>query len=69
MNINGFEFLIIILVALVFLGPKELPKVGRALGTAVREFRRASQGLTAELGLDKLLEEELREHPQGGTER
>lgn len=67
MNINGFEFLIILLVALVFLGPKELPKIGRTLGTAVREFRKASQGLTAELGLDRLLEEEPKDQGQRGT--
>ena len=58
MNINGAELLIILLVALVVLGPKELPKLGRTVGTAVREFRKASQGLTEELGLDKLLEED-----------
>ena len=52
MNINGGELLIILLVALVVLGPKELPRIGRALGTMVREFRRASRGLMEELGLD-----------------
>ncbi|MGB9886996.1 MAG: Sec-independent protein translocase subunit TatA/TatB [Moorellales bacterium] len=57
MNIGGFEFLIIVVVALIVLGPKELPKFGRTLGLAVREFRRASQGLTQELGIDELLRE------------
>lgn len=52
MNINGGELLIILLVALVVLGPKELPRIGRTLGSVVREFRRASRGLVEELGLD-----------------
>ncbi|TDA68737.1 MAG: twin-arginine translocase TatA/TatE family subunit [Clostridia bacterium] len=43
---------------MIVLGPRELPKMGRTLGNAVREFRKASSGITAELGLDKLLEEE-----------
>lgn len=53
MNINGGELLIILLVALVVLGPKELPRIGRTLGSVVREFRRASRGLVEELGLDE----------------
>lgn len=52
MNINGGELLIILLVALVVLGPKELPRIGRTLGNVVREFRHASRGLAEELGLD-----------------
>lgn len=39
----GFQELIIILViALLVFGPYKLPELGRALGRAVREFRRAS---------------------------
>ena len=58
MNINGFELVIILLVALVVLGPKELPKLGRTLGQAVREFRKASSGVAEELGLSELVEED-----------
>lgn len=61
MNINGSELLIILLVALIVLGPRELPKMGRTVGSAVREFRKASQGITDELGLSKLLEEDPQE--------
>lgn len=56
MNINGSELLLILLVALVVLGPKELPRIGRTVGSAVREFRRASRGVTEQLGLDQLLD-------------
>lgn len=39
----GFQELILILViALLVFGPKKLPELGRALGRAMREFRRAS---------------------------
>jgi len=38
----GFqEVIVIFLVALIVVGPKNLPQVGRALGRAFAEFRRA----------------------------
>lgn len=38
----GFqELVVILLVALIVVGPKNLPQVGRALGRAFAEFRRA----------------------------
>lgn len=40
----GFQELILILViALLVFGPTRLPELGRALGRAMREFRRASE--------------------------
>ena len=39
------EMLAIFLVALVLFGPKELPKLGRTIGKALTEFRRASTEL------------------------
>jgi len=60
-NINGFELIIIIAVALMVFGPKELPKIGNTIGVAVREFRKASQGFTKELGFDEIVQEESKE--------
>src|SRR3990172_3828896 len=40
----GFQELILILVvALLVFGPRRLPELGRALGRAMREFRRATE--------------------------
>jgi sec-independent protein translocase protein TatA len=36
------ELVVIFLIALLVFGPKNLPQLGRALGRAMREFRRAS---------------------------
>jgi sec-independent protein translocase protein TatA len=41
------EMVIIFLVALVLFGPKKLPELGRTIGKAVTEFRRASSELKA----------------------
>lgn len=47
------ELLVILVVALLVLGPKRLPEVARSLGRGMAEFRRASnelrQTLTAPL--------------------
>ena len=39
------ELLVILVVALLVLGPKKLPDVARALGRGMAEFRRASSEL------------------------
>ena len=41
------EMVFIFVLALVLFGPKELPKIGRTLGRAMTEFRRASNELKA----------------------
>lgn len=39
------ELVIIFVIALLVFGPKELPKIGRTIGKAMAEFRRASDEL------------------------
>ena len=41
------EMVVIFFVALVVLGPKKLPELGKTLGKGLREFRRASDDLKA----------------------
>jgi len=43
----GFpEMMGIMVIALIIFGPKKLPQIGRSLGAALRELRKASQELT-----------------------
>jgi sec-independent protein translocase protein TatA len=42
------HLLLILLVALVVLGPKRLPEVGRSLGRGLRDFRSGLQGVQDE---------------------
>ena len=54
------EFVLVLVVALIVLGPKQLPKVARQLGRATREFKRAArefQNTLSEVDLDKEVEE------------
>jgi sec-independent protein translocase protein TatA len=48
------ELIVILVIALVVFGPRRLPEIGRSLGNAIAEFKRA----TTEL--QRTLEEEVR---------
>jgi sec-independent protein translocase protein TatA len=39
-NIGPLELMVILLLALVVVGPSRLPEVGRSIGRALREFRK-----------------------------
>ena len=41
------EMMVIFLVALVLFGPKKLPELGKTIGKAITEFRRAQSELKA----------------------
>ncbi|MBI4610278.1 MAG: twin-arginine translocase subunit TatB [Candidatus Rokubacteria bacterium] len=43
LDIGFQELLLILVIALLVFGPKRLPELGRAIGRAMREFRRTSE--------------------------
>ena len=51
-NIGPFELLLVLILALLVLGPGKLPEVGNALGKTIREFRRASTDVQDGLSID-----------------
>jgi len=46
------ELIIILVIALLILGPGKLPDVGSALGKSIREFRKASSDVTDAMKVD-----------------
>lgn len=48
-NIGFPELIMILAVALIVFGPRKLPEVGRSIGRAMGEFRRASHDLKTSL--------------------
>ena len=56
-SIGPTELVLVFLIALVVLGPKRLPGVGRQVGRALREFRSATSQIRTELGVDEIVDE------------
>jgi len=64
------ELLVILVVALLVLGPKRLPEVAKALGKGLAEFRRATSDLTDELrSTQTMIEREARETERAVRQR
>ena len=43
-NIGPMELIIVLAIALIVLGPKKLPEVGKSVGKGMREFKDAISG-------------------------
>ena len=43
-NIGPMELIIVLIIALVVIGPKRLPEVGKSLGRGMREFKESISG-------------------------
>ena len=48
-SIGGTELLLILVIALLVFGPRKLPDLGRTVGKAMAEFRRASNDFKSTL--------------------
>ena len=62
LNVGGGEFLVILLVGLIVLGPQKLPEAARQIGRVMTELRKISSGFQQELrdALDEPVEDEAR---------
>jgi sec-independent protein translocase protein TatA len=43
-NVGPLELIVILAIALIVLGPKKLPEVGRSIGKGMREFKEGISG-------------------------
>lgn len=59
-SLGGSEVIFIFILALLLFGPRKLPEIGKTLGKALGEFRKATQdfkmSLEREVEMDKLKE-------------
>lgn len=51
-NIGAPELIIILVIALLILGPGKLPEVGASIGKSIREFRKASSDVQDAVKVD-----------------
>lgn len=68
MGLGMQEIVVILVVALVFFGPRKLPELGRSLGRTMNEFKKASNELRNTLE-DEVRVEEQREQRAKEAER
>lgn len=66
-NLGFGEILIIAIVALVIFGPSKLPEMGRSVGNAIREFKKATTAITEEV--TKAAAEEISEKKDSAPEK
>lgn len=45
-NVGPIELVIVLVIALLVIGPRRLPEMGNAVGKTIREFRKASTEMT-----------------------
>ena len=45
-QIGPMEIILVLVVALIILGPKRLPEAGRSIGKGMREFKDSISGVT-----------------------
>ena len=45
---SGSEWIFVVIVVLIIFGPKNLPKIGRAIGQSIRGFKEEMKGITTE---------------------
>jgi len=43
-NVGPMELIIVLVIALIVLGPKRLPEAGRSIGRGIREFKDSISG-------------------------
>ncbi len=70
-NLGFSELIVIAVLALIFIGPKQLPEIARVVGRLLNEFRRATSDLTTNFSkvrdetrrVVKETEDEIVSHP------
>ena len=61
-GIGGQELFVILIVALLVIGPKNLPEIARTLGKAFGQFQRAADDLKREIDVSSSM------NPPSGTD-
>ncbi len=59
-NVGPMEMVVVVVIALLVLGPKKLPEAGRSIGRGLREFKDAISGASDD-------EDKIGRHPHDPT--
>jgi Tat protein translocase TatB subunit len=67
-SVGTGELILILVIALIFLGPERLPEIARSVGKTVRQFRDALQGMSSEFGEELASMQEVTRDIQEGLQ-
>lgn len=62
------ELIVIFIIALLIFGPRKLPKIGKSIGRALSEFKRASSDLKSTLE-EEIESEDMKLEDKGEKEK
>ena len=70
-GISSIELLVILIIALVIIGPKKLPEVARTIGKGFSELKRAMDGMKDTVNINKAFDSMMKDEPkpQRGPEK
>ncbi|GAW91255.1 twin-arginine translocase TatA/TatE family subunit [Calderihabitans maritimus] len=54
LNIGFPEMILILVLALIVFGPKKLPEVGKAVGSALKEFKKAASDIQETIRIEEV---------------
>ena len=70
-GLGATEVVVILVIALIFIGPKKLPELAKGLGKGLREFQKAKDDLMTQVNqevddskLDELIEQSRKEEAE-----
>ena len=66
-NLGFGEIAVVLVVALIFLGPKMLPEIATGLGKVIREIRKATADIRQDIELDDMIRKPLQELRDAAT--
>lgn len=67
-SVGTGELILILVIALIFLGPERLPEIARSVGKAIRQFRGTLQGISSEFGEELASMQEVTRDIQQGLQ-
>ncbi len=63
-GVSGQELFIIVILALVILGPKKLPEVARTLGKGYKDLKKAVDGIKGSVNVNDVFSEIMKDQPE-----
>ncbi|RKX99032.1 MAG: twin-arginine translocase subunit TatB, partial [Spirochaetes bacterium] len=57
-SIGMQELILILVIALLVVGPKKIPEMARSIGKAMKEFQKAANDVKESVNMESILEEE-----------